>query len=48
MKKNWLEPAVMELSLAATANTNQPDMPPDGAFGDLFEDGIGKECDRCS
>lgn len=49
MKKSWTTPEVINFDLRDTASTNQPDMPRDGAYGDLFQDdGYGHVCDRCS
>ena len=49
MLKEWLIPEIVTLDLQETMNSNQPDMEPDGAYGDVFLDnGVGKICNRCS
>ncbi len=42
MKKQWEEAKVQSISLDQTFNSTAPEGNPDGAFGDLFADGIGR------
>lgn len=49
MKKDWNNPMIESLEIEETMNSVINEPLPDDVFGDIFPDGIGRDCSRvCS